>query len=164
MIKATVHEETRGQWKTTKPCNSPHIITTARRPDNIPLICTGAGPIHPVHSQPISLVTEAIGYISAIFPPFFKEIRETVQHFFTNIAKTARSKRHSRQAKTHVDNLLFQLVDDKHSMWNAESFLDRAQELLKNAINNHAKYTTTELDRSRQLKKERRQEDNSVNR
>ena len=60
MIKATVHEETRGQWKTTKPCNSPHIITTARRPDNIPLICTGAGPIHPVHSQPMSLATEAM--------------------------------------------------------------------------------------------------------
>jgi len=58
--------------KTTKPCNSPHTMTTARRPDNIPLICTGAGPIHPVHIQPMSLATEAPkwGYISAIFPPF----------------------------------------------------------------------------------------------
>jgi len=46
--------------KTTKPCNSPHTITTARRPDNIPLICTSAGPIHPVHSQPMSLATEAM--------------------------------------------------------------------------------------------------------
>jgi len=45
--------------KTTKPCNSPHTIT-ARRSDNIPLICTGAGPIHPVHSQPMSLATEAM--------------------------------------------------------------------------------------------------------
>ena len=46
--------------ETTKPCNSPHTITTARRTDNIPLICTGAGPIHPVHSQPMSLATEAM--------------------------------------------------------------------------------------------------------
>ena len=48
--------------KTTKPCNRPHTITTARRPHNlnIPLIYTGAGPIHPVHSQPMSLVTEAM--------------------------------------------------------------------------------------------------------
>jgi len=46
--------------KTTKPCNSPHTITIERRPDNIPLICTGAGPIHPVHSQHMSLATKAI--------------------------------------------------------------------------------------------------------
>ena len=37
-----------------------------------------------------------------------KEVREIVQHLFTNIVKPARSK----QAKTHVDNLLLQLVDD----------------------------------------------------
>jgi len=62
----------RSMKKTTKPCNSPHTITTARRTGNIPLICTGAGPIHPVHSQPMSLATEAMpewGYISAILPP-----------------------------------------------------------------------------------------------
>jgi len=35
-----------------------------------------------------------------------KEVREIVQHLFTNIIKHARSKRDSRQAKTHVDNLL----------------------------------------------------------
>jgi len=46
--------------KTTNPCNSPHIMTKAQRPDNIPLICTGVGPIHPVHSQPMSLATEAM--------------------------------------------------------------------------------------------------------
>ena len=33
------------------------------------------------------------------------------------IANPARSKRDSRQAKTHVDHLLFRLVDDMHSMW-----------------------------------------------
>ena len=54
-----------------------------------------------------------------------KEVREIVQHLFTNINKPARSKRDSRQAKTHVNNLLLQLVDDMHSMWNADFFLDR---------------------------------------
>ena len=45
-----------------------------------------------------------------------KEVPEIVQHLFTNIVKPARSKQDSRQAKTHVDNLLFQLVDDMLSM------------------------------------------------
>ena len=56
-----------------------------------------------------------------------KEVREIVQHLYTNIVKPARNKRDSRQAKTNVDNLLFQLVDDMLSVWNADSFLDRAQ-------------------------------------
>jgi len=82
-----------------------------------------------------------------------KEVREIVQHLFTNIFKPARSKRDSRQAKTRVNNLLFQLLDDMHSIWNADSFLDRAQELVKKAINEHAQYTTAELDRSHPVKK-----------
>jgi len=45
-----------------------------------------------------------------------KEVLEIVQHPFTNIVRPARSKRDSRQAKTHVDNLLFQLVDDMLSV------------------------------------------------
>ena len=93
-----------------------------------------------------------------------KEVREIVQHFFTNIVKPARSKRDSQQAKMHVYNSLFELVDDMLSVWNTDSFLDRAQKLVKKAIDKHAKYTTTKLDRSRLLKKERRQEDDSVNR
>jgi len=36
-----------------------------------------------------------------------KEVREIVQHLFTNIVKPSRSKRDSRQAKTYVDNLLW---------------------------------------------------------
>jgi len=90
------------------------------------------------------LATEAMpetrGYISAIFPPFLKEdllkimklqgagaddvkeVREIVQHLFTNIVKPARIKRDSRQAKTHVDNLLLQLVDDMLPVWNTDSF------------------------------------------
>jgi len=82
-----------------------------------------------------------------------KEARDIVQHLFTNIVKPARSKRDSRQAKTHANNLLLQLVDDMHSTWDADSFLNRAQELVKTAIDKHTKYTTTELDRSRLLKK-----------
>ena len=92
-----------------------------------------------------------------------KEVREIVQHLFTNIVKPARSERDSRQAKTHACNLLLQFVDDMLSLWNAYFFLDSAQELMKKAIDKHAKYTTTELDRSRPVKKERRQEDDSVN-
>ena len=76
-----------------------------------------------------------------------------MRHLFTNIVKPARRKQDSRQAKTHVNNLLFQLVDDILSVWNTDSFLDRAQELVKKAIDQHAKYTTTELDRSRPVKK-----------
>jgi len=82
-----------------------------------------------------------------------KEVREIVQHLFTNIVTPALSKRDNRQAKTHVDNLLFQLVDDRLLMWNTNSFLDRAQELVKKAINEHTEYNTTELDRSRPVKK-----------
>ena len=78
-----------------------------------------------------------------------KEVWEIVQHLLPNIVKPARSKRDSRQAKTHVDNLPFQLVDDMLSIWNTDSFLDRAQELVKKALDKHAKYTTTELDKSR---------------
>jgi len=81
-----------------------------------------------------------------------KEIRKIVQHLFTNIVKPARSKRDSQQAKTHAVNLLFQLVDDMLSVWSTDSLLDRAQELVKKAVDKHAKYTTTELDRSRPVK------------
>jgi len=63
-----------------------------------------------------------------------KEVREIVQHLSTNVVKPARSKRDSRQAKTHVDNLRFQLVDDMLSVWNTDSFLDRAQELVEIAF------------------------------
>jgi len=82
----------------------------------------------------------------------FEEVREIVQHLFISIVKPARSKRNSRQAKKHVDHLLFQLVDDMHSIWDTDSFLDRAQELVKKAINEHAEYNTAELDRSRPVK------------
>jgi len=81
-----------------------------------------------------------------------KEVQEIVQHLFTNIVKPARSKRDSRQAKTHVNNLLLQLDDGMHSIWNADSFLDRAQELVKKAIDERTKYTTAELDRIRPVK------------
>ena len=49
-------------------------------------------------------------------------------------------------------------------MWTADSFLDRAQELVKKAINEHAKYALQSLTGVAQSKKEQRQEDDSVNR
>ena len=82
-----------------------------------------------------------------------KEVREIVQHLVTNIVKPARSKQDSQQARTHVDQLMFQLVDDMHSIWDADSFLDRAQELVEKAIYEHAEYITAELDRSCPVKK-----------
>jgi len=73
MIKVTVHEKRRVNeeqplftkkrevnGKNDQTLYSPHTITTARRTDNIPLICTGAGLIHPLHSQPMSLATETM--------------------------------------------------------------------------------------------------------
>jgi len=51
-----------------------------------------------------------------------KEVREIVQHLFTNIVQPARCKRDSHQAKTHVNHLLFQLVDDMHSTWDTIPF------------------------------------------
>jgi len=83
-----------------------------------------------------------------------KEVREIVQHLFTNIVKPARSKQDSRQAKTHVDNMLLQLVDNMLLVGTTDSFLDRAQELVKKAIDKHTKYTTTEIDRSCTVKNE----------
>jgi len=82
-----------------------------------------------------------------------REVREIVQHLFINIVKPACIMRDSQQAKTHVDQLLFQFVDDMHSTWDVDSFLDQAQELVKKAIDEHADYNTAELDRSRPVKK-----------
>ena len=93
-----------------------------------------------------------------------KEVREIVQHLFTNIVKPARSKQDSRQAKTHVDNLLLQLVDNMYSVWNTDSFLDRAQELVKKAIESVQNIILQSLAGVAQSKKERRQEDDSANR
>jgi len=80
-----------------------------------------------------------------------KEVQETLQHLFTNFVKPARTKLNSQQATPHVDHLLFQLK--MHLMWDANPFLDRAQELVKEAIDEHANHNTAELDRSLQVKK-----------
>ena len=76
-----------------------------------------------------------------------------MKHFLTNIVKPARINGDSRQAETHIDSLLFQLVDDMHSIWDADSFMDRAQELVKKSIDEHEEYNTAELDRSRPVNK-----------
>ena len=50
--------------------------------------------------------------------------------------------------------MLFQLVDKMHLMWDVDNFLDRAQELVKKAINGHAEYNAAaEFDKSRPVKK-----------
>jgi len=41
-----------------------------------------------------------------------KEVQEILQHLFTNIFKPARSKRDTQPATTHVNHLLFKLVDE----------------------------------------------------
>ena len=89
-----------------------------------------------------------------------KEVREIVQHLFTNIVKPVRNKRDSRQAKMHVDNLLLQLVDNILSVWNTNSSLDRAQELVKRAIQSMQNTLLQSLTGVARLKKEWR----SVNR
>ena len=62
-------------------------------------------------------------------------------------------KLNSQQAKTHVDHLEFELVDHMHLIWDANSFLHRAQVLVKKTIDEHATYNTAELDRSHPVKK-----------
>ena len=85
-----------------------------------------------------------------------KEVQEIVQHLFTNISKPTRSKRDSQQATTHVDHMLLELVDEVHTILIENPFLDRAQELVQEAIDEHTNYNTSELDRSCQVKKEAR--------
>ena len=53
----------------------------------------------------------------------------------------------------HVDHLPFQLVDEMHLIWDASPFLHRAQELVKDAIDERADYNTAESDRDRPVKK-----------
>jgi len=76
-----------------------------------------------------------------------------VQRLLTNIFKPDRSKRDSQQVTTHVDHLSFQLVDEMHLIWDASPFLHRAQELVKNTIDERADYNTAESDRDRPVKK-----------
>jgi len=93
-----------------------------------------------------------------------KEVREIVQHLFKIIVKLARSKRDSRQAKTHVDNLLLQLVDDILSMWKwTFSWIEPKNWQRRQSISMQNTLLQS-LTGVAQLKKERRQEDDSVNR
>jgi len=57
-------------------------------------------------------------------------------------------------AATHVDHLLFTLVDEMHLIWDANPFLYRAQESAKEAIYEHATYNIAELDTSLTLGQE----------
>jgi len=57
MTKVTVHEKR--EVNENRP-NSPSHNHDSAAPREYPLICTSAGPIHPVHSQPMLLATKAI--------------------------------------------------------------------------------------------------------
>jgi len=83
-----------------------------------------------------------------------KEVQEIMQHLFTSIVKPARSKQNSQQAQMHVNHLLFQLVDNMHAIWDANSFLDQAQEVMKKAMDEHSTYNhdAAELHNSRPVK------------
>jgi len=78
--------------KTTKPYNNSHTITKARRTDHIPLICTSAGPIHPVHRQPMLLATEAMPE-TRLHCCHFPAVLPTAQTFgyFTSWTNTRRA-------------------------------------------------------------------------
>jgi len=76
MIKVTIHEETKGDGKTIKPCTSPRRNQDSAVPH--PLICTGAGPIHPVHGLPKLRATKAMPSNEVTFSPFLREFSHTI--------------------------------------------------------------------------------------
>jgi len=85
----------------------------------------------------------------------------------TPFYKSARSKQICQQAGTHADYLLFKLVDGMQLIWDVNSFMDRAQELMKEAIDHQSMQITMKLQSLTgvaQSKKMWQQEDNSVNR
>jgi len=60
MPKVTVHEKREVNEKQQNTINSPSHNHDSAVPRQHPLICTGAGLIHPVYGQPMSLATNAI--------------------------------------------------------------------------------------------------------
>jgi len=65
-------EKRKVNGKTTKPCYSPSHNHDRAAPRQHPLICTGVGPIHPVHGQPMSLATKAMPRNEVTFSPFLR--------------------------------------------------------------------------------------------
>jgi len=58
--------------KNKQTLNSPSHNHDSAAPRQRPLICTGAGPIHPVQGQPMSLATKAIPQNEVEFSPFWR--------------------------------------------------------------------------------------------
>ena len=74
MTKVIVHGETKGQWGTTKPHNSPSRNHDSAAPRQHPLICTGTEPIHQFMARPICELTSRcseIGFTLSSFPRRF---------------------------------------------------------------------------------------------
>jgi hypothetical protein len=74
MTKVTVHEKREVNEKRPNPRNSPSHNHDNAAPRQHPLICTGAGPIHLVHGQPMSLATKAIPRNEGTFSPFSRAL------------------------------------------------------------------------------------------
>ena len=70
MTTVTIHEKQEINERQPNPRNSPSHNHDSAAPRQHTLICTGAGPIHPVHAQPMSLATKAISRNKVTFSPF----------------------------------------------------------------------------------------------
>jgi len=70
LSRVNVHGETKGQWVTTKPRNSPSRNHDSAAPRQHQLICTGAEPIHPVHGPPKLRATSRCSEIGFTLSPF----------------------------------------------------------------------------------------------
>ena len=85
IAKVTVHGETKGQYRTTKPTIAHHTITTARRPDNIhssALVWADPPSSWPAHVAGNKGDSPKRGYISAILlgSAGFYQVRSTPTH------------------------------------------------------------------------------------
>jgi len=86
--------------------------------------------------------------LRGVFANDTKEVRKIVQHLLQIMSSLhVVSEIAKRQRRASITCCFSALTTCNHS------FLDRAQELVRKAINEHAKYTIAELDRSRPVKK-----------
>jgi len=82
MTKVTVHEKRKVSEKRPNPRNSPSHNHDSAAPRQHPLINTGAGPIHPVHGQPMSLATKAIPRNEVTFSLFSRAFSHYIIYIY----------------------------------------------------------------------------------
>jgi len=78
-----VHEKREVNEKRPNSRNIPSHNHDSAAPRQHPLICTGAGPIHPDHGQPMSLATKAIPRDEVTFSPFSRAFSLSIAHWGT---------------------------------------------------------------------------------